>query len=208
MSTLEFYDLDDVFEEIWSTGYERYWFRRAWLVLAERKLTEYDTDEESIRVLLRAMCVSILYREFSHIAMGESCGYYHIEEWLNDHAYENKFFFLLGQIYRGIDGVADVEEDLEAASIMLVNSERDTVVQALTSEWGAEYLACSLYSTLEIDSYLNENADPDADELPFIGSYEDFWAAIDQYWDDIADSGDVDLMPAYEWIREGMHSLW
>jgi len=105
-------------------------------------------------------------------------------------------------------GVDRVEEDTYAVSIMLVDSERATVVQALIEEFGAEYLACSLYGTMEIDSYLNENADPDADELPYIGSYEDFWEAIDQYWDDIANGGDVNLMPAYEWIREGMHSLW
>ena len=215
MDTVEFDEVEGIFSNIWYSGYEDYFYRKAWDILEEQGLTSYDSDAGYVHVIIRAICLYMLFGEFSQAAFDESFCYDDLTD--NIKSYDDcvdNFYFLIGQMYGKINKDGEVTEDLSDAAFELVNAEREIVLNALERGFAEYELVCVLYCVVAIDNVLeepieirDENGEFEEIEGETIGSYDDFWKMVDKHWMDFEASPNRGILRAYEWFSGGTYPL-
>ena len=215
MDTVEFDEVEGIFSNIWCSGYEDYFYRKAWDILEEKGLTSYDSDAGHVYVIIRAICLYMLFGEFSQAAFDESFCYDDLTD--NIKSYDDcvdNFYFLIGQMYGKINKDGEVTEDLSDAAFELVNAERASVLDVLESGFAEYELVCVLFCVVAIDSVLEEpveimdqNGKVEEIEGETIDSYDDFWNMVEKHWLDFAGNPNKGLVRAYDWLSGGTYPL-
>ena len=68
---VEFEDVEDCFDEIWSNGNEKYFFEIAWDALTKAGITQYRNAREKAEILVYPYVLSMLNGEFAQLMFDE-----------------------------------------------------------------------------------------------------------------------------------------
>lgn len=143
-------------------------------------LADYTSELERCRVLIRLMCLGIIYREFCDLARDEWLEPYY-KEWAEDLDLSSfRTAQLVGPEFEKDDYVNE-DDLLEWALNELIDKERNLIIKALRREMGGD-----------------------------AGVFVSLWKTIEDYGDDeeaeyeILNDVSFDKMRAYEWIEEGI----
>jgi len=177
--------------DVWIGQPELAWARKAWVALERRGLTLFSNDLERTRVLIRAMTLGTIYREFCDLA--------HDDAWDS----ENQIWaaemglnsFRVAQL-AGDEFELDDDDDesglLDSALSSLIDDEREDICKALCEGFGGEsMLFVSLWNSMYPEKSLDD--DPDDDE------------GFPESPEDVLNSNVTgEKLRAFSWITEGM----
>lgn len=189
---------------VWVHGYETEWAKKSWEVLGAKGLTEYKDELERCLVLVRLLCLGVMYREFCYFAWDE---YPEIDlvDWAEAVGIN---FFRIAQIVGDSfepDWEASERELVEEALKELILREHPRVYDALVKGFGGKsMLFASLWLTMETGITTDEwDGDEGEEENEHDLSYEDRLkneSVLHSVLNDI----DANKLRAYAWIDEGM----
>jgi len=125
--------------DVWIGQPELAWARKAWAALERRGLTLFSNELERTRVLIRAMALGTIYREFCDLAF--------------DDAWDTEF---------KLDDDDDESGLLESALYSLIDDERGDICKALCEEFGGESM---LFVSLCNSMYHEKGQESDPDDI-------------------------------------------
>jgi hypothetical protein len=176
---------------VWVGQPELAWARKAWEALEQKGLTLFSNELERTQVLIRAMTLGTIYREFCDLAHDDAWEAENLE-WASEMGL-NPFRVaqLVGDEFE-VDEDHDETRLLDFALYSLIDDEREDICKALCEGFGGEAMLFvslwnSMYGELPIDY------DPDDPEC-FPESPEE----VLNY--DVTGQ----KVQAYSWITEGM----
>ena len=182
METVSFEDIRWLFSkhEMSSTGNELYWYENMWLILEKQELTVYEEEQDRYRVLLYAICLMLIYSDFTEEVYDEPVFFEDIAYELED----DLPAFILGQLY-GAQGMP-LTEDADEALLRLARTQMKHVIAAIKKEIGFIDLFTSLCAVHWQFHSLEENEDGIPEEEEYDPeSADDFWSAFQKERDDI-----------------------
>ncbi len=183
---------------------ETRWAESAWQALTSRGLTAYDNLLGRYRGLIRLMVLATLYHEFSHLAWGEEARPEY-GSWAYDLGLQD---FRLGQLAGPDLAVGDETNDeilVEEALAAMVEEERMAVVAALTEEAGGRLgLFASMWMTGETDVREEEGRHGEEGQ----DGEADLFHLDQSILDRLRSEATPDMMPAFEWVTDGLPSVW
>lgn len=210
---------------VWVDGDEIEWAKKSWEILSAHGLTEYENEIERCLVLIRLLCLGVMYREFCYFAWDE---YPDIDlaDWA-DEAGINSFRIaqIVGNEFEpDLDG--SERELLEEALKRLILREHSRVYRALVEGFGGKsMLFASLWLTMEKgamadgwdDEEGEENEDDHYEQNSFSFSLLDGEEEENEHdltYEDrlknesvlrsVLNDVDANKLRAYAWVEEGM----
>lgn len=177
--------------DVWIGQPELAWARKAWAALERKGLTLFSNELERTRVLIRAMTLGTIYREFCDLA--------------HDDAWDSENLIWAGEMSLNSFRVAqlvgdefDMDDDrdesglLDSALSSLIDDEREGICKALCEGFDGEaMLFVSLWNSMYPEK--SPNDDPDDDE------------GIPESPEDVLNTNCTwQKTRAYSWISEGM----
>lgn len=199
MYTIEFSEVENIFEGIWCESRQMYWFEMAWDVLTKQNLTTVDNEGDEILVYIRALTLYMIYEEFCDLVFEEYCEYYSYYEKINDCVSEFQIGRLYGERYK--DKFTD---DVDYACCCLAESERRNVMSALLKDLDESKIFLGMYLTVYTPySWLDEDDDC------VIDTYKQYYSEIKNKTKDICNSLDRNMVElyGYSWICEGTYQV-
>jgi len=179
--------------DVWVGQPELAWARKAWVALERNGLTLFSNELERTKVLIRAMTLGTIYREFCDLAHDEAWDSENLI-WAEEMGLNS---FRVAQLI-GNDPEFSPDDDATESSLLdsalhsLIDDERGNICKALCEEFGGEsMLFVSLWNSMYHEK--SPDDDPDDDE-GFPESPEDVL------------NSDVtgEKLRAFSWISEGM----
>ena len=179
--------------DVWIGQPELAWARKAWAALESRGLTLFSNELERTRVLIRAMALGTIYREFCDVAFDDAWDAEYLI-WADEMGLNS---FRVAQLI-GNDPEFSPDDDsdesslLEAALYSLIDDERGEICKALCEGFdGESMLFVSLYNSMHHEK--DQESDPDdIDESP-------------PSPDDVLNTNiTFEKLRAFSWISEGM----
>ncbi|MCR5834306.1 MAG: hypothetical protein K6G55_06640 [Selenomonadaceae bacterium] len=203
---VSFQDISGYIPSIWGSGHEWIWFKKAWNVLENQKMTSYSTPLEMRIVYLRALTLGMIYIDFCKVAMDEIGGY---EDLLDTFRFDITDEGELGFIYAKFMN-KNVYTGFNDAICELTDRERPHILRALFKEMDASYISVGMYCTgvdLSFFRYSDED-DNDCNDIMLFefddkdDEYTSYWNLIDENLHDIVDKYFFELMSGYSWIND------
>lgn len=214
--------------KIWVDGFEKEWGEKAWEILESQGLTTYTDQLEYTRVLIRFLCLGIMYHEFCYFAWDEG-PYVELLDWARSEEINSfRVAQLVGEDFEKESNLSE-EELLEEALKELILQEHPKVYRALVKGFGGKSkLFASLWLTagehvIEEDEDLEEWEDEEEEEMSdeWIDdeSSDDEWleenvkSRKEKYREllenervirSILNDVSYDKLRAYSWVEEGM----
>lgn len=222
---------------VWVGGRELEWAKMAWDALTAAGLTTYRNEIERYRVLVRLMTLATMYREFCTLAWEEEDEPLY-GDWISDLEIPAfRLGQLVGPEFAPDDQELEETELAYAAVASLIESSRRAVYRALVKHFGgASMLFASLYAT-NLDDFGEEEeyedddwGYDDEDEVEDDGTDDtskdesspgqtspdtnprertlaELLADTDVL-DDILNEVTYGKMEAFEWVSDGMPSIF
>jgi hypothetical protein len=198
---------------IWHGGREICWYKKAWMVLAEKGLTTYKNPFEKNIIIIRSYTLMMIYMEFCELAFKESFEY-EFPDWKEN---EELSQFRIGQMTKTFWNdeehllYEDYSDDdaLDVAFMELVEEQRITVIDGLIDNvkyfpddlfvW--MYLTCHNMRDFEVTS---ENSIFEAESANEFKLYEN---DIEEYYRPIIDKMGSEEEQAYHWLIAGTYRI-
>lgn len=181
--------------DVWIGQPELAWARKAWAFLERRGLTLFSNELERTRVLIRAMTLGTIYREFCDLAYDDAWDTEYLI-WAEEMGLNS---FRVAQLIGndpefGPDDDADESSLLESALYSLIDDERSDICKALCEGFdGESMLFVSLWNSM-FDEKSPEDDPGDDEGFPFPESPEDV----------LNSNVTGEKLRAFSWISEGM----
>ena len=134
--------------DVWIGQPELAWARKAWAALERRGLTLFSNELERTRVLIRAMALGTIYREFCDLAFDDAWDTeYPI--WADEMGLNSfRVAQLIGDEFK-LDDDDDESGLLESALYSLIDDERGDICKALCEGFdGESMLFVSLWNSM------------------------------------------------------------
>ena len=209
MCTIEFSEVESIFEGIWCESRQMFWFEMAWDALTKQNLTTVDDEKNEILVYIRALTLYMIYEEFCDLVFEEYCEYDCYYEKIKDYVSEFQVGRLYGERYK--DKFTD---DVDYACCCLAESERRNVMSALLKDFDESKIFLGMYLTVYTPySWLDQEEDDDdyyvEDGDCVIDTYEKYCSEIKNKANDLCNSLDINMMDlyGYSWICEGTYKV-
>lgn len=175
MESVEFEDIRFLFSkhEVWCTCNEMYWYENMWNILKNQELTVYEEKQDRYHVMLYAVCLMLIFSDFSDDVYDEPVCFDDIAYELRDELPE----LILGQLCAA-HGLP-LSDDADKALLLLAQTQMKCVLTAIKKEIGMKDLFTSLCAVFWQFHTLEENEDGIMEEEDYDPeSAEDFWAAF------------------------------
>ncbi len=194
---------------VWEDGSEEFWFRRLWDILEKQGLTSYRTPEEKNRIIIRAAALEMIYLDLCEKIIEELASYDYMYEKVEEEMEDRDS---LRSLYIHSIGNEEYPYDAEQATYELTDRERPIILDAVRKEMDDAMICVSAYCTLTYSWNLmfedDEEDDDDVYRIPGkIYDYDEFWKAVAENLQDIADERLMECGPGYEWLVEGGYRL-
>jgi len=177
--------------DVWIGQPELAWARKAWTALERKGLTLFSNELERTRVLIRAMTLGTIYREFCDLAHDEAWDSENLT-WAGEMSLNSfRVAQLVGEKFE-LDDDYDESVLLDSALSSLIDDEREGICKALCEGFDGEaMLFVSLWNSMYPEK--SPDDDPDDDE------------GIPESPEDVLNN-DVNgqKVQAYDWINDGM----
>ena len=177
--------------DVWIGQPELAWARKAWAALERRGLTLFSNELERTRVLIRAMALGTIYREFCDLAFDDAWDTeYPI--WADEMGLNSfRVAQLIGDEFK-LDDDDDESGLLESALYSLIDDERGDICKALCEGFdGESMLFVSLWNSMYDEK--SPEDDPGDDE------------GFPESPEDVLNSNVTgEKLRAFSWINEGM----
>jgi len=190
MDTVSFEDISWLFSKhgLWCTINELYWYENMWLILEKQGLTVYEEEKDRYRVLLYAVCLMLIYSDFSEDEYDDPVEFDYIADELEDDIPA----LVLGQLYAA-QGLP-LTEDADEALVQLARTKMKHVIAAIKKEIGMNDLFTSLYAVFWKFHTFEENEEGEMEEVEFFpDSADEFWSAFLRERDDIFSNFELSL---------------
>jgi len=179
--------------DVWIGQPELAWARKAWGALERRGLTLFSNELERTKVLIRAMTLGTIYREFCDLAFDDAWDTEYLI-WSEEMGLSS---FRVAQLI-GDDPEFDPDDDapesslLDSALYSLIDNEREDICKALCEEFGGESM---LFVVLCNSMYHEKGQESDPDDIDEPPPSPD-----EVLGSDITG----EKLRAFSWISEGM----
>lgn len=210
METLDYLEIADRFNNVWTGNYEEYFYEKAWDILSRQGLTYYNSDAEYVQVILRAGALYLTFGEFSQAAFDETFYVSEVVDFVEGFSeYVDDFDFIIGQLYARKSN--RIGYDKKNGIYTLIKAEKSKVISTLKAGFSKYELATVMYAAVEIDQYLDPekkryDAIYDVSEIiepESIDCSDEFWEMLHKHRNRIINKRSQALVKGYNWLNEG-----